>query len=182
MLFIAIIGPVLLAGLSFITLLKLVGKGRVSYPLDLGLNFQGKRLFGKNKTLKGPVVMTFLTGIYGLLLVYILKLEVAPGFTAMKYFYSYSWVGLAYSLGELPNSFIKRRLSIPPGGISNKKIERHFFKALDTFDSLIACGVVYSIFFKFPASVILISIPIGGFLHLLTDQLMIVLRLKMGNQ
>jgi CDP-diglyceride synthetase len=167
-----------LAGLSFIALLKLVGKDRFSYSLDLGLNFQGKRIFGMNKTIKGPVVMAFFTGIYGLLLVYILKLEVAPGFTAMKYFYSYSWVGLAYSLGELPNSFIKRRLSIPPGGISKREKERHFFTVLDTFDSLLACGVAYSIFFKFPASVILISILIGGCLHLLTDRLMIVLRLK----
>lgn len=178
MIFIVIIVPILLAGLSFIAFLKLVGEDRISYPLDCRLTYHGKRIFGKNKTIKGPVVMALLTGIYGWLLIYILRLEVALGLTAINIFIYYSCVGLAYSIGELPNSFIKRQLSIPPGGISKKTIERHFFNVLDTFDSLIACGIIYSMLFKFSAIIILISILIGGYLHLLTDQLMIVLKLK----
>ena len=178
----AIILPILLAGLSFIALLKLVGKERFSYPLDMGLTYRGKRILGDNKTLKGPVVMSFFTGLYGLLLVTKFKLDSAFGFSGQYIFYYYSLVGFMYSLGELPNSFLKRQLSIPPGGISKKKMERYLFILLDTFDSLLACSIVYFLLFKFPVYAILISILIGGCLHLLTDRLMIVLRLKTRNQ
>jgi len=175
---IAIILPILLSGLTFIISLKVFGREKFSFPLDFGLKFRKKRIFGKNKTIKGPIMMSFFTGIYGYLLIKILKLETAFGLSSLPIFYYYSLIGLSYSIGELPNSFIKRQLSISPGGVSKKKVERYFFKILDTVDSLIVCSVGYYYLFKFPTSIILKSIFLGSFIHLATDQLMIGLNLK----
>lgn len=178
MIYLAIIFPVLLSGLTFIILLKLFGKEKFSFPLDFGLKFRGKRILGRNKTIKGPMAMTLFTGVYGWLLVKVLKLELAFALPGLSVFFCYSLIGLSYSLGELPNSFIKRRLSIPPGGFSKKKAEAYFFKILDIVDSLIACGLVYYCLFRFPAGIVFKSVLLGSFLHFFTDQLMIGLDLK----
>lgn len=178
MIYIAIIFPVFLSGITLIILLKLFGKNKFDYPLDFGLKFKNKRLFGKNKTIKGPIVMTVFTGLYGLSIIKIFKIEFSPDLSSLVIFYYYSLVGLSYSLGELPNSFIKRQLSIPPGDSSRKRIEKSIFRILDMTDSLIGCGIIYYCLFKHPLKVVLETILLGGFIHLLTDQLMIYLRLK----
>jgi len=103
---ILIIAPVLLAGLTFILLLKKHGDTWFAYPLDMGKEYKGKRIFGKNKTLRGPVIMGFFTGFYGFILSLMLGIQASIGL-----FISYVFVGIAYSMGELPNSFVKRRFN-----------------------------------------------------------------------
>ncbi len=179
--YVAIILPVFLSGITFIAFLKFLGKDKLSYPLDLTFKYRGKRIFGKNKTIRGPIIMAFFTGLYGFLLTHIFKLfklDFNPHLSRVSIFSYYSLVGLLYSLGELPNSFIKRQLDIPPGEVSGKRIARGLFGILDTTDSLIACGIVYYYLFKFPLTIILKAIIIGSFIHLLTDQLMVKLSLK----
>ena len=180
MTYIVIVLPVLLSGLTFIVLLKIFEREMLSFPLDLGVKFKNKRIFGKNKTIKGPIVMSLFTGLYGWLLIKILP-EFTLTLSNLTVFYYYFLIGLSYSLGELPNSFIKRQLSIPPGGASKKKVEACFFRILDIVDSLIFCGIAYYCLFKFPIGIIFRAILLGSIFHLATDQLMIGLKLKNKN-
>lgn len=163
--------PIFFAGTTFIIILKANMLDFLSYPIDLGLKFRGKRVFGKNKTLRGPLVMSFFTTIYGWIINYLfnnpLNLDTREIITI------FFLIGISYSLGELPNSFVKRQLNIPPG-----KTSKNIFIIIDTFDSLFACGIIYFLLFKLPLTIVLSALLIGGFLHLATDKLMVVLKLK----
>ena len=87
-------------------------------PVDGGPTFRGRRLFGDNKTLRGAL---FMTG----------GPTVAAGRPAPRAWYRRrlpreiaeadpllvgALLGLGVFAGELPNSFLKRQLDIPPGG------------------------------------------------------------------
>lgn len=170
--------PVLLAGITFIFFLKWNRNRYLNQPLDLGITINGLRLFGNNKTIQGPLFMSIGTSLFGFLVCSILKnslpFQLSPAQTLLSYFL----VGISYSIGELPNSFLKRRLSIPPGKAYPKGFLRILFKIFDTFDSLIAITVCYILLFKIDYWPVLIALAAGGFLHLLTDTLMIKLHLK----
>lgn len=104
-----------------------------------------RQLFGANKTWRGFVVVPLLTALGALLLLpgELLLGENAPigiawllpaGFLA----------GLGYMLGELPNSFFKRRLGIAPGATPERG--RAFFVLLDQLDSGIGVALAYALF------------------------------------
>lgn len=74
-----------------------------THPLDCGLNwFDGRRLFGHAKTVRGILASVFACGVGGLLLGIHVHIAVAVAVAAM--------------LGDLLSSFIKRRLAIEPSG------------------------------------------------------------------
>lgn len=90
-------------------------------PVDGGARFRGRRLLGDNKTYRGLVAVALGTGgAYALLAT---PLERAAGLAPPHPLGSPrlgaalvgAAVGLAAMLGELPNSFLKRRLGIAPG-------------------------------------------------------------------
>lgn len=170
--------PIFVSGLTFIILLKLNVMKKLAYPLDAGLKWHGKRLLGRNKTVRGLIVMGFCTMIYGFGLYYLWQDELHLPFDDLQVVVLFLLVGLAYSLGELPNSFIKRRLSIPAGGDVQNGLGRYLFRFFDTFDSLFACGLVYILIWRFPMESVLAAISLGGGLHLFTDKLMQLLGLK----
>ncbi|MGO9972436.1 MAG: CDP-archaeol synthase [Solirubrobacteraceae bacterium] len=74
-------------------------------------------LFGENKTWRGAVVMTAGTVAAGLALdrVPAYRRRLPEPIAATHPAVSSGLLGLATWVGELPNSFIKRRLGIPPG-------------------------------------------------------------------
>jgi CDP-2,3-bis-(O-geranylgeranyl)-sn-glycerol synthase len=80
-------------------------------PLDFGRKFfDGKPVFGKNKTFRG-----FFSGLI---------IGTAVGFAEAAVFQEYNRIGyfgfllsLGALLGDLAGAFIKRRLGIPPGGL-----------------------------------------------------------------
>ncbi|MBS1660284.1 MAG: hypothetical protein JST68_04455 [Bacteroidetes bacterium] len=84
-----------------------------------------RRLFGANKTWRGFVVVPVLNGI--LMLV---------AFGSMSGFL----LGLAYVLFELPNSWLKRRVGIEPGGRAGRY--RVLFVLLDKSDSSFGVSLV----------------------------------------
>ena len=175
---IQMIFPIFTAGIVFIVLLKTVLHNKLIYPLDFGIKLRGKRLFGDNKTIRGLIFMPLLTMIFGILTYFLTKSFANHKISAINAMVYYFFVGLAYSLGELPNSFIKRQLSITPGNSHRKNSVKNIFKIIDTFDSLIVVGIVYILLFHFSTINVLLAIFIGGILHLCTDQLMIKLNLK----
>jgi CDP-2,3-bis-(O-geranylgeranyl)-sn-glycerol synthase len=87
-------------------------------PLDGGLSWRGRRLLGDNKTWRGALVMT------------------AGPVAATALLHRFEWyrrripadanphllgalLGISTVVGELPNSFLKRRLGIAPGAQRN---------------------------------------------------------------
>jgi hypothetical protein len=179
-----LITPVLLAGLTFIVILKSSKSSFGNFPVDFGLNFRGRRIFGKNKTFRGFLIMGSATAIYGCLTYIILsrisgfRPDLPPGVILFKFLL----IGLLYSLGELPNSFIKRRFSVEPGTIHRHRIPAALFKISDTFDSITAVGLGYIFLFGANPGMVIKAILIGGILHLLTDRLMLHLGLKQNQK
>jgi CDP-diacylglycerol--serine O-phosphatidyltransferase len=141
----ALIAPVVAAGLA-----HQVARARGLLPaltrsLDDAL-FGGWLLFGANKTLRGFVVVPVACALAFALepaLVGPGPLHAAlPGATSPAALLVRGFVvGLAYVAGELPNSFVKRRLGIAPGAQAARA--RAFFFALDHLDSAAACALAY---------------------------------------
>jgi hypothetical protein len=88
-------------------------------PIDAGRTFRDKRIFGNSKTWRGVLV-----AVVGCILgVTIQKYVIGSNAASIaRVDYAHSDVvqlglvmGLTAMLGELPNSFVKRRMNIPPG-------------------------------------------------------------------
>lgn len=172
-----IISPILFAGLTFIFYLKWNKITLLNIPLDMGLKINGKRVFGGNKTLKGPLFMSVFTAIYGYIIFQIVHTKQTVDIDHLYLIKSLLIIGISYSLGELPNSFIKRQLGVLPGSTSTTELA-HLLKLLDTFDSLIIVGFLYFLFFHFSILSLIIALLLGGIIHVLTDKLMKSLKLK----
>ena len=76
-----------------------------------------RRLFGENKTWRGALVMTAGTVAATVALHRVpgYRRRVPPSITATGPTVVGLRLGIAVWIGELPNSFVKRRLGIPPG-------------------------------------------------------------------
>jgi hypothetical protein len=136
-----IVVPVFLAGLTHVAVIKLgVFKILASVPLDFGATIQGRRLFGENKTLRGAIVMVIATAAWVLVQNKIsLWFNWAGGLSApFERVHPLAWGALAgagYVAGELPNSFIKRRLGIAAGAAAHGSL-RAIFWIIDQVDSV----------------------------------------------
>lgn len=84
-------------------------------PLDLGATFRGRRLFGDNKTWRGLLVVAGGSAIGGVLQAALFS---DPGAWSIRDGHPVlvgALIGVGAVAGELPNSFLKRRLDIAPG-------------------------------------------------------------------
>ena len=135
----------------------IAGGGR---PMDFGRNFfDGKRIFGKNKTFRG-----FFFG---------LAVGVAVGLVECVFFdhpFLFSVLSpLGALLGDLTGAFLKRRLGIAPGGL---------LPIVDQVDFVIG-AILFSLplamlYWELAVAVIIITPPI----HLFTNFLAYKLKLK----
>jgi CDP-diglyceride synthetase len=176
------------AGATNMVFVKAPILNSLSRPMDKGLLLRdGKRLFGANKTWKGFFGMIILTSIW---------LAIA-GWLSGKYpdieslslisfetlrapfnawFFGAIW-GLAYVLAELPNSFVKRRVDIPPG--KNATGTRGFlFLVLDQADSVIACVIVLPLFSSITWPDAIALVVLGSLAHYLANLGLFAVRLK----
>ena len=160
----------------------------LSRPMDGGILLRdGKRLFGDNKTWKGFVGMVAATsfwlavagwlatnvpGIHGLSLIPFEELELP--FNA--WFLGAFW-GLVYVLAELPNSFLKRRIDIPPGRNATG-LKGLFFLVFDQADSVIGCALVLFLFSSITWLDGAVLVLLGSFVHYITNLGLYVVRLK----
>lgn len=111
-------------------------------------------LFGANKRWRGLISLPF-TNVISVLLLQIIEINfrVIPDnlisfsdFNVLEYGLL---VGLIFNLSELPNSFIKRRLNIPPGDESSK-----LFFFVDHMDSTYGVLILWYLYFHFPLHLI----------------------------
>lgn len=91
-----LIAPAVIAGCVHALVIKRDAFSRLAVPLD-----SGSDVFGENKTWRGVVVMVVVSTAAAAAI----GLPLALG----------ACLGAAYSLAELPNSFVKRRLGIASG-------------------------------------------------------------------
>ncbi len=156
-------------------------------PMDFGKNFfDGKRIFGENKTWKGFFGYVF----FNMIITPLWGLACSAGrFEDLNFFYINNpntfpfniliglLIGLGYALFELPNSFLKRRLDITPGKTITgfKKV---FFIFLDQADSIFGCALVVWIFYDLGIVLYLLYVLVGAFTHIILNVLLYLAKLR----
>lgn len=173
--------PVILAGVFNMLWVKLPYLSFLTIPIDNNkCFFDGKRILGDNKTWKGFFGMIILgvisNSIWG---------EVCRNFSYLNshnYLYRnhenlliYNviigfFLGLAYVVLELPNSFIKRRIDIMPGKSGNGF--KGIFIIIDQADSLFGCVLVIAVVYKMSIIFYLIYVFLGAITHILINILL----------
>jgi CDP-diglyceride synthetase len=124
----------------------------------------GKRIFGDNKTWKGFIGMIALTSISAWLF--------WRSMFAHSYLYG-MWIGFAYVLFELPNSFIKRRAGKRSG--ENGGFIQTFF---DQADSAIGCTLFLSLVYPLAWHEIVWMIIIATGTHYMFNVLLFYAKLR----
>jgi hypothetical protein len=172
--------PFLVAGIAHSAAIKRDLLPALARPLDGGLVIGGRRLLGANKTWRGPVIMCA-----GCIAAVVLQrvLYSAPGFRTLSLIdYRHDTLalgalfGLAYSLAELPNSFVKRRLGIEPGVISSRGSLLQY--TLDQGDSVIGGALVLVLWLHLSLGVVVLATLSGLVLHAVFDQAMYAFGVK----
>ena len=156
-------------------------------PMDFNKNFYDKkRIFGDNKTWKGFIGYIILNTIMMILWGTLCNIS---NINHYNYFYiNYEntiafniligiLLGLGYSLFELPNSFIKRRLDIKPGK-TTKGFKKVFFIILDQADSVFGCCLVVYLFYNLGIKLYLAYVVVGATTHIIFNMILYFLKLR----
>ncbi len=159
-----------LSGLCHTAWLAMPGSHRFAIPLDGGRTFAGRRLLGDNKTLRGFAVMVPATGITFALLASVLRalpdrLDGLWPLSPTGYALLGMWAAIGFMGGELPNSFIKRRLDIPPGARAQGRFAGPFFFVVDRLDSILGLMLALGVAVPVPWRTWLFVAAIGPALH-----------------
>jgi len=179
--------PAILAGIFNMIWCKLPILGALKKPMDGGRCLRdGKRIFGDNKTWKGLVgyllLNTLITVLWGVICQ-------AAGWNSYNFFYLNRdntllfnlgvgfLLGLGYALFELPNSFIKRRLSIEPGK-PTEGVWKVLFIFLDQADSVFGCCLVVCLFYEMTVWFYLLYVLVGAVTHIVCNVLLYFMGLR----
>ena len=181
------LAPTILAGIFNMIWVKLPVLNALKKPVDgchtLG---DGRRIFGDNKTWKGIAGYLILNALFAVLwgllcsqtdlnrlnLFYISRGNTVPYNLLIGVL-----LGLGYSLFELPNSFLKRRLDIEPGK-TVKGFWKVFFILLDQADSIFGVALVVWLFYDIGILLYLGFVALGAITHLLLNMLLYFAHLR----
>lgn len=142
-------------------------------PIDGGRMFRGRRILGENKTLRGFVVMIPAAALAFAAIGALLSLpEGVPPVTLWQltptgYAALGAWAGFGFMAGELPNSFVKRRLGILPGRAPASRFTRAICFAVDHVDSIVGMLVAVTLAVHTPWTTWLWVLVLGPSIHLL---------------
>ena len=171
--------PILIPGLILIVVLKFKWMCFLDIPIDLKGSLGKKRIFGDNKTIKGFVVMTVMaitvTYVLNIGLKNNLSLFIHPIFNKQPVIIGILY-SISYTIGELINSFIKRRLNIFSGQANKNFMNLQTF--FDLSDGIIVTALMLWLIVCVNLFEILLAASVGIFLHFITDYLMKHLYLK----
>jgi hypothetical protein len=157
-LFLPLMGGALLVGLCT----RFNWMPGLAWPVDRGRTVRGHRVFGDNKTFRGVLAGTLGTAVAIELQGKVLHLF-GPA-RALEYV-DYSrlplarlglLLGLTRMLSELPNSYAKRQLDIPPGHLAHGHCAAVFY-VLDHLDYLPGGWMVLARFVRVTLSRVLVS-------------------------
>ncbi|MBT7552887.1 CDP-archaeol synthase [bacterium] len=159
--------PLLLVGLiHHLIIIKYNLFSFLAIPIDRNIKLNNDYLFGPAKTWRGIVTVVILSGIFYYLGSYFWDMNLR-----FPVLLSGCLLGLGYAVGELPNSFIKRRLGIQSSQ-SNYQGRNIIFYLFDQIDSIL--GALLFICLVYNASILLLVyiLIIGSLLHYLVDEIL----------
>ena len=178
-----IVAPLFLAGLAHVAIIKLgLFKFLASVPLDGGATLQGRRVFGENKTLRGGFVMVVATA-FCVLVQNRLALwfdwggGLSPLFEAAHPLAWGALAGAGYVAGELPNSFVKRRLGIAAGAAAQGGAKAVFW-IIDQLDSVAGVLIFLWPVWRPSGTVVTALLAVTLFVHPAVALIMFCLGLK----
>jgi len=161
----------ILAGLVHTAWLRSRVSRPFAIPLDGGLTFRGRRLLGDNKTLRGFMGIVPAAGATFFLLAGVLTAGSSPLASALwplspgGYAVLGLGAGLGFMLGELPNSFVKRQLGIPPGAAPRHWLAKLPCFLVDRLDSIAGMLAVVSLLASTPWQAWIYVLVIGPGIH-----------------
>ena len=130
--------------------------------MDLGLCLRGKRLFGDHKSWRGLTINVVFCTIGSTVQAWFQGEDLLPRWLFLMDYTRYGFLvgillGLGMTLGELPNSFLKRQLDIPPGK-SKKGFLGVIFFLYDQVDLTI--GIWIFLFFLVKPSLLMVVLSL----------------------
>lgn len=157
---------------------------RFNQPVDAGRTFQGRRLFGDNKRVRGflalPPAAGFFFLLFGAMREQLPEFLVAGSWALGPWEYAGLGVacGFAFMAAELPNSFLKRQLDIQPGQAPQQRWLRVVTVVLDRVDSILGFLLVLSLLVPVHAATWFWVLLLGPGLHAVFSALLYRLGLK----
>ena len=175
--------PVVVGGLLHVAVIKLRWfPSLADIPLDGGLTWRGRRLFGANKTVRGAVVMVAATAIAAWVCTWLSAGAPALPVQHEQPLWWGALLGAGYILGELPNSAAKRQLDIEPGAAAPTTTHpglRPLFWLVDQVDFLAGIVVVVAVAgHPLPWPIIGALVGVALVVHPLVAALMVGMGLK----
>ena len=176
-----LIAPLLVAGIVHGPVIKRNLLAPLARPLDFGRTFRGERIFGANKTWRGVLLMSTVSvlvvlGQSGLYVLPVFRSISVVDYSRVSSVALGLALGLGYSLAELPNSFAKRRLGIPPGGVSRRRALGQY--VADQADSAVGGTLALAVFLWGSWGTLLLVFAVGFSLHVVMDQLFFLFAVK----
>lgn len=136
-------------------------------PIDFGFSFQGKRIFGENKTMRGYVAGLCAAGMFGVILS--LFVDAKPfGSLIESLVYSVA-VGFGALAGDSVKSFFKRRVGIESG---------QSWIPFDQIDFVLGATIAAMFFVEISLPIFIFGIIIIGILSFVVSSLGFALHIK----
>lgn len=157
---------------------------RFMWPVDGGLMFRGRRLFGANKRLRGFMVQPPAAAV-SFALVAALR-DTMPAFISDGLWplstLQYAGLGLAcggaFMLAELPNSFCKRQLDVAPGHTPVRRWLRWIVLLVDRLDSVLGVLLISSLLVPVPVATWILVLAVGSVMHAVFSAALYALGIK----
>ncbi len=160
-----------IAGTLHVLWLRSLMSQRFTWPVDCGLMFRGRRLFGANKRVCGFMVQPPAAAASFVLVTALcetMPASIAGGLWPLSTF-QYAGLGLAcggaFMLAELPNSFFKRQLDIAPGHAPVQRWLRWIVLLVDRVDSVLGVLLISSLLVPVPIATWLLVLIFGPIMH-----------------
>ena len=150
--------PLLLVAIAHGFCIKYDWLSGLKRPLDLGVRFRGRRFFGDQKTWRGLVINVVFCTVGTMIQAWLQGKGYLPSWILLLDYHKYRYIvglllGLGMTVGELPNSFIKRQLDIPPGKRKEGPVGVAFF----LFDQVdLTIGIWIFLFFLIRPSLLMV--------------------------
>jgi CDP-diacylglycerol--serine O-phosphatidyltransferase len=171
-LFLSILLPLMFANIVHMVFIKKDYLAVLKTPLSISL-------FGANKTYRGFVVVGFFSflfvEIYQVLNSYLFHSQSIWDSIAYPSLASFS-LGIIYCLGELPNSYLKRKMGVAPGKTSQRY--KYAFILLDHIDSNVPSYLFLCLFSSLSIINAIIFSLITILIHFATNYLLFVLGIR----
>ena len=178
--------PVVVTAVLHMVVVKKGWLAGIARPVDGGRLYRGKPLFGPNKTWRGFFVMTVGAGALGAVQGGLagewaagagwacLDYEaVGRGGFSLGYLLVNLVLGFGYVLGELPNSFLKRRIGIASGKTEGG-LRGRLFLLLDQADSVATPLLMGWLLFGYSFALVLVALVTMTGVHFVLNGLLYV--------